>query len=216
MKCEVARFKLTGVTPMLGSISMNKQIYTDFIQTKAEKQKAPPEGQKNAVEDVENVQELDEKGVTGFYRDNDGDLILKAYQIKGFFKDAARALKDQIKLTSHVSKVDNYVFLVERNIKILRDGKPLKDADDYLERPLRAETAQGPRVALAKSEIVNEGWTIEFTVKVVENKGTAKSVAMTMDVVRSLFEYGELKGLLQWRNAGYGSFEVEEIPLEKK
>lgn len=215
MQCEVARFKLTGITPILGSISMNKQIYTDFIQTKAEKQKAPADAQKNAKEDVDNVTEMDEKGITGFYRDADGNIILKAYQIKGFFKDAARALKDQIKLTSHVSKVDNYVFLKERDIQLLRDGKPIKEADDFLERPLRAETAQGPRVALAKSEIVNEGWTLEFTVKVVENKGTAKSVAMSMDVVRSLFEYGEMKGLLQWRNAGYGSFELEEIPVEE-
>lgn len=215
MQCEVARFKLTGITPILGSISMNKQIYTDFIQTKAEKQKAPVDAQRNAKEDVDNVTEMDEKGITGFYRDADGNIILKAYQIKGFFKDAARALKDQIKLTSHVSKVDNYVFLKERDIQLLRDGKPIKEADDFLERPLRAETAQGPRVALAKSEIVNEGWTLEFTVKVVENKGTAKSVAMSMDVVRSLFEYGEMKGLLQWRNAGYGSFELEELPVEE-
>lgn len=215
MQCEVARFKLTGITPILGSISMNKQIYTDFIQTKAEKQKAPVDAQRNAKEDVDNVTEMDEKGITGFYRDADGNIILKAYQIKGFFKDAARALKDQIKLTSHVSKVDNYVFLKERDIQLLRDGKPIKEADDFLERPLRAETAQGPRVALAKSEIVNEGWTLEFTVKVVENKGTTKSVAMSMDVVRSLFEYGEMKGLLQWRNAGYGSFELEELPVEE-
>lgn len=215
MQCEVARFKLTGITPILGSISMNKQIYTDFIRTRAEKQKAPIDAQKNAEEDVDNVTEMDEKGITGFYRDADGNIILKAYQIKGFFKDAARALKDQIKLTSHVSKVDNYVFLKERDIQLLKDGKPIKEADDFLERPLRAETAQGPRVALAKSEIVNEGWTLEFTVKVVENKGTAKSVAMSMDVVRSLFEYGEMKGLLQWRNAGYGSFELEEIPVEE-
>lgn len=215
MKCEIQRFVLTGTTPIVGSIAMDKEIYTNFLKTKAEKSKNPnPDEVKRAIEDVDNVTDMLEKGITGFYRDEDGNIILKAYQVKGFLKGAAKALKDQLKLANYLSKVDNLVFIEERNILILKDGKPMKDADDFLERPLRAETAQGPRIALAKSEMVEKGWTAEFTVKVVENKATAKSVGMSMDIVRKLFEYGELKGLLQWRNAGYGSFETVEIPTK--
>lgn len=32
-----------------------------------------------------------------------------------------------------------------------------------------------------------------------------------MNVIRELLSYGELKGLLQWRNGGYGRFVYEEI-----
>lgn len=32
-----------------------------------------------------------------------------------------------------------------------------------------------------------------------------------MGVVEEMLAYGQFKGLLQWRNAGYGSFTVEEI-----
>lgn len=206
MKFETMKVRLTGIEGMLGSTPMNKQIYSEYIATKAKtaKQKSDAEA------DEENVMESDEKGITGFYRDDDGDIILKAYQVKGFFKEAAKALKDQLSLASCVSKIDNYVFIDERNIKVLdARGIPLKSPHDYLERPLRGETAQGPRVSLAKSEFINEGWQMEFTIKVLENKKTAKSVSMSMDVVKQLLDYGSLKGLLQWRNAGYGTFEYE-------
>lgn len=206
MKYSAMKVRLTGIEGILGSTPMNKQVYSEYIATKAK-----TEGQKKAAaEDVDNVIESDEKGITGFYRDAAGNIILKAYQIKGFFKEAGRALKDQLSLASCTSKVDNYVFISEREI-IMRDkdGNPITSPDDYLERPLRGETAQGPRVSLAKSEYINPGWTLEFTIKVLENKKTAKSIPMNINAVKSFLDYGELKGLLQWRNAGYGAFTYE-------
>lgn len=205
MEYEVKKFKLKGISPILGSVSLDKEIFTKFIASKAKTE----EESVRALSDVENVVDL--KGITGFYRDKDEKIILKGYQIKGFFKEACKVLKDQLKISSCVSKVDNFIFIEEAEIPLYRDGKRIEDNEGFLERPLRGETPQGPRVSLAKSEKVDSGWEIDITVKVIANKGTQKSVPMSMSVVEELLKYGELKGLLQWRNAGYGSFKTEVV-----
>ena len=209
MKFSMLKVKVVGLTPILGSISLDKEVATNFIvnKTKTDEERA------QAIEDMKGLPEDEvlEKGTTGFYRDSDGYPVIKGYQIKGFFKAAAKALKDQLKLASYLSKIDNFVFINETNIPIYRDGKRVEDVDGMLERPLRAETAQGPRVALARSEKIDEGWELEFTIRVVENAGTAKSAPIDLDVIKELLSYGELKGLLQWRNAGFGSFKYEVL-----
>lgn len=207
INAETKKFRLTSTSPLLGSVCLNKQVYTDYI---AEKGKTEEE-KARAKQDVDEVIDSEEERVTGFYRDrNTNCLCIKGYQIKGFLKAAAKALKDQINLAAYTSKIDNLVFVVEETIPLMRNGEAIQDPDTYLERPLRAETAQGPRVSLAKSEMV-EDWYADVTIKVIENKGTAKSVGLDMDIIEQLLSYGEMKGLLQWRNAGYGSFTFEEI-----
>lgn len=206
MKVEEKKFRLVGLQPLLGGVALDKEIFTKYIATKARDFE-----KENAKEDVENIIDENEK-VTGFYRDVEtGNVIIKGYQIKGFMKEAAKALKDQLGLASCVSKIDNFVFIAEDNIPVMRGGEWIKQPDNFLERPLRGETPQGPRVSLAKSEQICGDWYIDITVKVIENKKTAKSVALDMGVVEELLSYGQFKGLLQWRNAGYGSFRVEEI-----
>lgn len=206
MKVEEKKFRLVGLQPLLGGVALDKEIFTKYIATKARDFE-----KENAKEDVENVIDENEK-VTGFYRDVEtGNVIIKGYQIKGFMKEAAKALKDQLGLASCVSKIDNFVFIAEDNIPVMRGGEWIKQPDNFLERPLRGETPQGPRVSLAKSEQICGDWYIDITVKVIENKKTAKSVALDIGVVEELLSYGQFKGLLQWRNAGYGSFRIEEI-----
>lgn len=206
MKVEEKKFRLVGLQPLLGGVALDKEIFTKYIATKARDFE-----KENAKEDVENVIDENEK-VTGFYRDVEtGNVIIKGYQIKGFMKEAAKALKDQLGLASCVSKIDNFVFIAEDNIPVMRGGEWIKQPDNFLERPLRGETPQGPRVSLAKSEQICGDWYIDITVKVIENKKTAKSIALDMGVIEELLSYGQFKGLLQWRNAGYGSFRIEEI-----
>ena len=62
-------------------------------------------------------------------------------------------------------------------------------------------TPQGPRVALATSELIPEGTAVSFTITILSDD-------MTKWVTDAL-EYGAMRGLGQWRNAGYGSFTVE-------
>lgn len=207
MKYTEKKFRLTGTDSLLGSCPANQEVFTEFLVGKTK----TPEEKQAALADVENIDENLEKGTTVFYRDKDGGLILKGYQVKGFLKAAAKALKDQLNLKSYLSKTDTFVFIMEKDIPLMRDGKQIMEPDGYLERPLRCETAQGPRVSLAKSEEVNAPWYIDVTIRVVENAGTAKSAPIDMDMVESFLDYGFLSGLLQWRNAGHGTFTFEEL-----
>lgn len=207
MKYVEKKFRLTGTDSLLGSSPSSKEIFSTFLVDKTK-----TTAERNAArEDVDNIIENDEKGTTIFYRDKNGGLILKGYHIKGFLKEAAKALKDQVNLKSYLSKVDTYVFVMEKNIPIMRDGEQIMKPDGYLERPLRCETAQGPRVALSKSEEILDPWYVDVTIRVVENAGTAKSAPIDMDMIEGFLDYGAMKGLLRWRNAGHGSFEWEEL-----
>lgn len=207
MKVDTMKVKLTGISPILGSISMDKEIYTNFIAAKAKS----IEEKKSAEKMVENVEDVEEK-ITGFYRDPDTEeIILMGYEFKGFLKGAAKALKDQLKLGTPASKIDNYVFITEEYVPILVNGESTTKPDGYCERSLRCDTMQGPRTSLAKSEKIEKGWEATFTISVVANSGTAKSVKVDIPLVEELLDYGRLKGLLQWRNAGYGSFTWERV-----
>ena len=75
------------------------------------------------------------------------------------------------------------------------DGHPY-----FFQRSLRAMTAQGPRISLAKSEVVEAGAKLKFVMKVMDNS------PLTLDVIKEIFDYGEFKGLGQWRNADWGQF----------
>ena len=71
------------------------------------------------------------------------------------------------------------------------------------QRPLRASTAQGERIALAHSEAVPVGSFIEFEITLLD-EAHEKAVVEWLD-------YGRLRGLGQWRNSGKGRFKWEEV-----
>lgn len=130
------------------------------------------------------------------------------YQIKGFFKDACSALRRvpgtrSSKLTAFKKVIDGTVFVEQRKIPFkLPDGAQC----GRCERPLRASSASGERVALAASETVPAGTVIEFSVLVMNPKDA--------ETVREWLDYGHLRGLFQWRNSGKGRFEWEEVESE--
>ena len=71
------------------------------------------------------------------------------------------------------------------------------------ERPLRASTPQGERVALAISEEIPAGATMEFTITCMDEKD--------LKLVREWLDYGYYRGLGQWRNSGKGRFLWAEV-----
>lgn len=106
------------------------------------------------------------------------------------------------------TKINNMVQVYPKQLFLNKiDGTPITAADMVLQRSLRAETQQGPRVALAKSESVMMGSYLDATVVLVGNK------PVTQQMLLDCLEYGKIHGLGQWRNAGFGAF-VFEI-LEK-
>lgn len=187
---------LTFKTDILGTVPLNKEIYVDFIASKPD---APPK----AVEEADTIA-LEEKGKTGFHRMADGSPALYDYVIKGFLKDACGMLnrvEDSLskKLKAYKRVIDGLVFIEPRLITFQMSG-PVGE----LQRPLRAQTAQGERVALAFSETVPAGSTIKFELIVLDDK------AVPEELLREWFDYAKFRGLGQWRNASWGraSFEM--------
>ena len=104
------------------------------------------------------------------------------------------------KLTAFKKVIDGCVFVKPRQI-------PIEVADNKLlvvKRPLRVDTPKGSRVAIATSEAVPAGSRIAFRMVII---GQTVSEAL----LREWFEYGQLRGLGQWRNGGFGSFEVKRF-----
>ena len=203
---EFKRFRLTGITALLGSQPASQNLHEDYIMSKAPKEKD--------VSDEIDIIKLEEKGLTVFARDASDEeepLALIDYQIKGFFKEVIYSLKSDLGITAAKKKCDNYLFVEPRFIPIMRDGEVLVDEDEYCQRPLRAQTMQGERVTIASSEAVQTPWQIEFEVELIHNESTTKSKPITWDAVYTALDYGRRKGLGQFRNGGYGKFRWEEI-----
>lgn len=183
--------RITFTEPLLGTVPMNQELYADYIATKL------PDGNGDASDELATVAEMTEKGTTGFHR-LDGAPIIYDYVIKGFFKDAASMLRrvpdtKSSKMTAYKKIIDGLVFIRPRQIEITAFG-----AVSILERPLRAQTAQGERVALARSEMIPDGSEIEFVIDLLDAK--------LEPAVREWLDYGSRRGLGQWRNGGYGTF----------
>lgn len=150
--------------------------------------------------------EVTEKQMTIFPKTEDYKPFVWNYQIKGFFKDACKALRkvkssESAKVTAFKTVIDGNVFVKERKIVFQNYGRI-----GECQRSLRADTPQGPRVALAHSETVAEGSYIDFTVQIVPVEGKKFDL---VEAVKEWLDYGEVRGLGQWRNSGKGTFEWE-------
>ena len=201
------RVRLTFLADVLGTATADEEIYRSYLADQAPD--APSVEEEVAALGVDDVFE---KGTTIFPKDNDGNPFMWDYQVRGFFKAACSSLqrckgeafaKNTEKLKAFRKILDQCIVVAPRKIPFVLSGEM-----GMLQRPLRAETAQGPRVALASSETVPAGSTIEFTVR-----------CLNEDWVLALFEwlnYGQYNGMLQWRNSGAGSFVYEILDEDGK
>lgn len=192
------KVRLTFTEELLGTLAGNKDIATEFIASKA-----PGEPREDEAKAIENIDESLEKGSTIFWRDDRSRPFLWDYQIKGFFKDACSMLRripatKSSKLTAHRKVIDGLIFVGPRQIVI-----QVKGEIGICERPLRAETAQGPRIALCRSETAVAGSFIECEITCLDEK--------LEKVVAEWLNYGALRGLGQWRNSGKGRFSWKKV-----
>ena len=193
------KFRITFTDDLLGTCSGNADIHREFIASKA------PDAQK--IEDevaALGFHGVEEKTMTIFPKLQDGTPFLWDYQIRGFFKEICGAMRGiegtkSSKVKAYKKKVDNTVFVEPREIPLDLHGMQI----DNCQRPLRAQTMQGERIALANSEVCPEGTSCEFTVVCM--------IDSDVDLVREWLEYGSYKGIGQWRNSGKGRFTFEEI-----
>jgi hypothetical protein len=190
MEIEKYGLEIVFLTPVLGS-QPQKDVATEFLGSKF-----VDNGGILPDDELETLDETIEKGTTVFHK-VDGKPILFDYQVKGFIKEAGRTFNGLDGVKALRSKIDSMLFVTPRRINLVI---PEGGGITYNERPLRAETAQGPRVALARSEELPEGTKFSCTLEVYRGQ-------LTFEIIHGLLTYGAYKGLGQWRNGGYGRFE---------
>ena len=191
------RVRITTTEGLLGTASADPELHREYIASKA----ADPD-KTNEETGAIDADEVFEKSMTVFPR-VDGKPIMWDYQVKGFFKDTCGALRkipdtESAKIKAFKKEIDGLIFVKERAIPIQYTGEI-----GICQRPLRASTAQGERIALSSSEEIPAGAVLEFTILYqLPQHGKA---------IREWLDYGVYRGLGQWRNSGKGRFTWEEI-----
>lgn len=211
MEYNVMRVRLTFVDEILGTCSGNADLHREYIASKAPDAKSREEEIAAIGIDAEI-----EKTMTVFPRNKAGEPIFWNYQIKGFFKEAC-AMLQRMKgeaCAKYSCGLKAYKKIIDGTIEphdgeygrqfplILPEGAEVGN----LQRPLRAQTAQGERIALASSELVPEGTTCEFWIETPDE---------FVNAVNEWLKYGRKHGLNQWRNAGFGRFTFETLDIEE-
>lgn len=207
--------------PVLGTVPTDSMNYEQFIKPKAnvlmseEEIKVLPtyhsaaDMRRRAAADAkrakgkhEDDDEDDDTGIskpqTSFFRDAHGPFLMN-YQVLGHLKEQGNLLKEQLQIKQLRKKVELYCYVAPRRIYFNQD------VAGEITRPLRAETMQGPRVTLATSDVIARGARLTFGVNLLRN------TQMDGETLRTLLEFGQFRGLGQWRTAGWGLYELVEF-----
>lgn len=214
MKTTTLKIKLTFKQPTLGSRPGNKEAMEEFIAAKAPNQSKTDEEMSAA--DV--AKEVDKKS-TVFPVDETG-LFAWDYQWRGAFKGWLRNLIDlgeappSLNIYNIAKAVDNFLFVNPRRVYYYRpvDGKVFDKPTGDNQRPLRAQTMQGERIALSRSEELCEGTWMEFEIEFLSPDKAAKTnklAVFDVETIKKCLDYGKYVGFSQWRGGGWGRFEYE-------
>lgn len=200
MEIKKLKVRLIFTEEVLGMQPGDKEMLKNYIASKAPNALSMEE--EIAVHGVESVLE---KEITVFPRMDDESRtpFIWNYQLKGFFKDSCGMLRKvegslSSKIKAYKKEIDGNIFIVERKIPFHFDGKM-----GFCERSLRAQTPQGERIAIAKSETIPAGAYVEFTIEYYNDS--------QLPVIKEWLDYGRRRGTHQWRNSGKGTFVWEEI-----
>ena len=209
---KLLHIRWTFIEGLLGTSTANEEIYRDYLAQKAPSIQLQEE-EAEAIANTPSAEEQFGKALTIFPKLDDGTPYQYDYQVKGFFKDSCSALSrltgkdpetgkkgkavnESSKLKAFKKEIDGNIFVFPRQIPIVFRGEI-----SICQRPLRASTAQGERIALAASEEIPAGAAMEFWVLCL-NDSHVPAVLEWMD-------YGILRGTGQWRNSGKGRFNYE-------
>ena len=206
---ETMHVRLTFIDEILGTASSDPEIHRSYIASKG------PDAL-TLEEELETltVDEVTEKGMTIFSKDENGNPVLWNYQIRGFFKSACSALRaiqgtKSSKLKAYKKQIDLRIFVFADEQNRAERKIPIKVSGEIgsCQRPLRAQTMQGERVTLANSESIPAGSSVEFDIVLLEPEDR--------EMVEEWLDYGQLNGIGQWRNSGKGAFTWEYVPKKK-
>lgn len=189
------KVRLTFIEEVLGSSPSSEKIYSEYIASKA------PDSL-DTEDEIDAIGNEEDKGVTVFPK-QDGNPGVWDYQIKGAFKDACGGLS-RVK-TTESANIKAYKKVIDKLIFVEPRFAPYKVNGELsiCERPLRTSSAMGERTALAASETLPAGSSVEFTILLFDEK--------LEPAVREWLDYGKYSGFGQWRNSGKGRFTWEEV-----
>lgn len=192
------KVRLTLTEEALGMMPASREIHEQYIASKS-----PDAVTLEEEVDALGVDEVVERTMTIFPRTADGVPFFWDYQVRGMIKDSIGMLR-RVKSTK-CAKVSNYKKVVDGLIFVNERKIPIHVAGEMgdCQRPLRADTMQGQRVALAHSETVPAGSWIEFTINMLDDG--------LQPVIEECLDYGRLRGLGQWRNSGCGRYTWERV-----
>lgn len=207
---ETRRIKVTLIDEMLGT-NPRPDIHERFISSNA------PNAETRA-EELEHLpaEDMVKNEMTVFYRDDNGEPAMACYHMYGFFKSACGFLR-KVK-GSKSEKLKAYKKAIDGLIKVYPNASDptgryltltMPDGTEIgsCQRPLRAQTMQGERVALANSETVPIGTTFECDICAFDDS--------LWDQIEEWLDYGKFNGLGQWRSSGKGSFTWEYVERSK-
>ena len=212
MNIEKLTIRCSTFVPMLGLASGNKALHEEFIASKAPKVESSAE-EVAAIPLSEQI----EKAMTVFPRDSKG-LFFWDYQMKGAFKGLIEILIElgdcKISKWGYKKAVDLMLHVEPRMIYLKReDGKYCQPSDiSKNERPLRATTLQGDRIALASSEQLAAGTNWEFDLHLFRGANPKTKIAIIdRDLIQSCLDLTPYHGFGQWRGGGWGRANCEIV-----
>lgn len=155
----------------------------------------------------------DDQKSTVFMRDESGHAILSTHMIIGNFKANLKSIVNNSEKGSSAIKYKTTVSeIMSTDVKVVEDFvKPTKDIlrhengkADLLERPINFERMGKTQTAIALSEQIPAGASIEFTLRI-------RAGSPFLEVLPELLEMGKLQGLGQWRGSGKKGLFVYKI-----
>lgn len=196
---EKLKVRITFMEECLGTSPGDKDVFKTYIGSKA-----PDAATMEQEVEALGPEAVEQKQMTIFPKEKDKPFLWD-YQMKGFFKSACQncALipkSESADIKAYKKRIDGLIFVRPRKIFF---EVPTGAKIGICQRPLRASTPQGERVALAMSESLPIGTSVELEIIDLSEK--------YIKPIREWLNYGEWSGLLQWRNSGKGRFEWEEI-----
>ena len=216
---ETRKIRFTFAEEVLGSANNDPEIFDNYQRDKqidemvkasreayeADPKRAPKpltkrEAKKRIDEEREGIEADPETKMTVFNRTAAGEPCLYDYHVKGAFKECCAMLKRVPgtrsagpSMRAYKKVIDGLIFPAPREIVIhMPEGAEVGTC----QRPLRASTPQGERIALACSETCPAGSYIDFSVTCLDPSHWL--------VVEEWLDYLQLHGIGQWRNSGKG------------
>jgi hypothetical protein len=173
-----------------------------------------------ALGETDEDEDVKERKVKVFLRDKNGNLCWAHHQIKGHLKEIAQYRLSESWLRNGISRfVDIFPYgwdVKEKGIKleadlipILRNGKPIKEPDEVISRPLASWVGLQRIVTIVSSEMINLPAELKFRVVIWDID--KKDKIPTPEHIQKILSYGIQWGHSGWRTARYGRYEVKEF-----